>query len=191
MSIPRRLKSGTTKWNLCIFLSSIMNTRRKSVALQIPDFSKGSKAKDKDEVSIWTIVSTGNAEGLRQFIKANGHASLSKRTGNFRSPLGLAVYLENPELVQIMLECDPKPDVNIADKNGNTPLHEAVERGYLQIVKQLVNTGTLFLSFILFFYLSPPHPLVYIYMCIASLWPKVYICYTNKLEISIYKEVLM
>lgn len=118
-----------------------MNTRRKSVALQIPDFSKGSKAKDKDEVSIWTIVSTGNAEGLRQFIKANGHASLSKRTGNFRSPLGLAVYLENPELVQIMLECDPKPDVNIADKNGNTPLHEAVERGYLQIVKQLVNTG--------------------------------------------------
>lgn len=148
-----------------------MNTRRKSVALQIPDFSKGSKAKDKDEVSIWTIVSTGNAEGLRQFIKANGHASLSKRTGNFRSPLGLAVYLENPELVQIMLECDPKPDVNIADKNGNTPLHEAVERGYLQIVKQLVNTGTLFLFLSFSFSLSPPHPLVYIYMymCIASL----------------------
>lgn len=71
MSIPKRLKSGTTKWNLCIFLSSIMNTRRKSVALQIPDFSKGSKAKDKDEVSIWTIVSTGNAEGLRQFMIMN------------------------------------------------------------------------------------------------------------------------
>lgn len=112
------------------------------MAFQIPDLSKGPKAKDKDEVSIWTIVSTGNAEGLRQFIKANGHASLSKRSGNFRSPLGLAVYLENPELVKIMLECDPKPDVNIADKNGNTPLHEAVERGYLHIVKQLVNTGT-------------------------------------------------
>lgn len=139
-----------------------MNSRRKSVVFQIPDLSKGPKAKDKDEVSIWTIVSTGNAEGLRQFIKANGHASLSKRSGNFRSPLGLAVYLENPELVKIMLECDPKPDVNIADKNGNTPLHEAVERGYLHIVKQLVNTGTFSYFFSLFLSLSNgAYPLVY------------------------------
>lgn len=172
-----------------------MNTRRKSVALQIPDFSKGSKAKDKDEVSIWTIVSTGNAEGLRQFIKANGHASLSKRTGNFRSPLGLAVYLENPELVQIMLECDPKPDVNIADKNGNTPLHEAVERGYLQIVKQLVNTGTLFLflSFSFSISLHLIHWFTYTCICVLPLSDQKYIiiCYTNKLDISIYKEVLM
>lgn len=170
-----------------------MNTRRKSVALQIPDFSKGSKAKDKDEVSIWTIVSTGNAEGLRQFIKANGHASLSKRTGNFRSPLGLAVYLENPELVQIMLECDPKPDVNIADKNGNTPLHEAVERGYLQIVKQLVNTGTLFLFLLFSFSISLHliHWFTYTCICVLPLSDQKYIYATNKLEISIYKEALM
>ncbi|XP_061193001.1 E3 ubiquitin-protein ligase MIB1-like [Saccostrea echinata] len=121
-----------------------MISRRKSVAFQLPsDPPRGQKVKDKEEkgVSIWTIISTGNAEGLRQYIKTNGAASLNKRSGNFRSPLGLAVYLENPELVQIMLECDPRPDVNIIDKNGNTPLHEAVERGYLQITKQLLNTG--------------------------------------------------
>lgn len=119
--------------------------RRKSVSFQFPsDISGGgSKPKPKPEkdVSIWTIISTGNTELLRQFIQINGTASLNKRAGNFRSPLGLAVYLENPVLVQIMLDSNPRPDVNIIDKNGNTPLHEAVERGYLQIVKQILNTG--------------------------------------------------
>jgi ankyrin repeat protein len=123
-----------------------MLSRRKSVSFQLPLDLPGSvpkpKKKAEKEVSIWTIISTGNTEELRKFIQINGTAALNKRSGNFRSPLGLAVYLENPVLVQIMMESTPRPDVNVVDKNGNTPLHEAVERGYFQIAKQLLNTGT-------------------------------------------------
>ena len=47
--------------------------------------------------------------------------------------------LDRQEMVRDMI--DAGADVNLCDKCGNSPLHEAVERGNLRMVRILLDSG--------------------------------------------------
>ncbi|NXI49408.1 IKBE inhibitor, partial [Chloroceryle aenea] len=54
----------------------------------------------------------------------------------FQTPLHLAVYLEQPSVVQALIHKGVNP--GLQDRNGNTPLHLACEQQRLQCAQQLL-----------------------------------------------------
>ncbi|RLW07172.1 hypothetical protein DV515_00004306 [Chloebia gouldiae] len=53
-----------------------------------------------------------------------------------KTPLHLAVYLEQPSVIQALIHKGVNP--GLQDRNGNTPLHLACEQQYLQCAQQLL-----------------------------------------------------
>ncbi|NXQ52389.1 IKBE inhibitor, partial [Anthoscopus minutus] len=54
----------------------------------------------------------------------------------FQTPLHLAVYLEQPSVIQALIHKGVNP--GLQDRNGNTPLHLACEQQHLQCAQQLL-----------------------------------------------------
>ncbi|NXF04711.1 IKBE inhibitor, partial [Smithornis capensis] len=54
----------------------------------------------------------------------------------FQTPLHLAVYLEQPRVIQALIHKGVNP--GLQDRNGNTPLHLACEQQHLQCAQQLL-----------------------------------------------------
>ncbi|NXC30660.1 IKBE inhibitor, partial [Campylorhamphus procurvoides] len=54
----------------------------------------------------------------------------------FQTPLHLAVYLEQPHVIQALIHKGVNP--GLQDRNGNTPLHLACEQQHLQCAQQLL-----------------------------------------------------
>ncbi|NXA95291.1 IKBE inhibitor, partial [Melanocharis versteri] len=54
----------------------------------------------------------------------------------FQTPLHLAVYLEQPSVIQALIHKGVNP--GLQDRNGNTPLHLACEQQHLQSAQQLL-----------------------------------------------------
>ncbi|NXI45151.1 IKBE inhibitor, partial [Galbula dea] len=54
----------------------------------------------------------------------------------FQTPLHLAVYLEQPSVIQALIHKGVNP--GLQDRNGNTPLHVACEQQHLQCAQQLL-----------------------------------------------------
>lgn len=55
---------------------------------------------------------------------------------SLQTPLHLAVYLEQPSVIQALIHKGVNP--GLQDRNGNTPLHLACEQQYLQCAQQLL-----------------------------------------------------
>ncbi|PKU47153.1 nf-kappa-b inhibitor hypothetical protein [Limosa lapponica baueri] len=65
--------------------------------------------------------------------------TLRESCGSFqrgKTPLHLAVYLEQPSVIQALIHKGVNP--GLQDRNGNTPLHLACEQQYLQCAQQLL-----------------------------------------------------
>ncbi|XP_029820968.1 NF-kappa-B inhibitor epsilon [Manacus vitellinus] len=56
----------------------------------------------------------------------------------FQTPLHLAVYLEQPHVIQALIHKGVNP--GLQDRNGNTPLHLACEQQHLQCAQQLLGS---------------------------------------------------
>lgn len=54
----------------------------------------------------------------------------------FQTPLHLAVYLEQPSVIQALIHKGVNP--GLQDRNGNTPLHLACEQQHMQCAQQLL-----------------------------------------------------
>ncbi|NXM23063.1 IKBE inhibitor, partial [Ploceus nigricollis] len=54
----------------------------------------------------------------------------------FQTPLHLAVYLEQPSVIQALIHKGVNP--GLQDRNGNTPLHLACEQQHLRCAQQLL-----------------------------------------------------
>ncbi|NWY57617.1 IKBE inhibitor, partial [Chionis minor] len=59
----------------------------------------------------------------------------------FQTPLHLAVYLEQPSVIQALIHKGVNP--GLQDRNGNTPLHLACEQQRLQCAQQLLQGSAL------------------------------------------------
>lgn len=61
---------------------------------------------------------------------------------NARTPVHLALYVENLEVLRVLLESDKtRETVNISDHNGQTFLHSAARNGQFEVLKILVENG--------------------------------------------------
>ena len=65
---------------------------------------------------------------------------VNERNEQGKTALHLAAYLNQTEVIQGLLQ-QVGLDLNPQDNDGDTPLHYACARGYLEVVKQLVEAG--------------------------------------------------
>lgn len=94
---------------------------------------------DKKATDLHLYAYRNDRENVIKYLDQNG-GEINTRDSKGKTALFLASSYGRQEIVDIMLQrtfCDP----NIPDNKGNTPLHEAVEKGDLNIVKSLVESG--------------------------------------------------
>ncbi len=83
-------------------------------------------------------ITKGQAKIVELLLQHNANPNI--RIGAFqRSYLHMAILNEHTELVSLLLKT--QIDVNIQDKKGRTPLHEAANMGFLKIIKDLISAG--------------------------------------------------
>lgn len=91
---------------------------------------------------IFLAAAIGDIDQARQLL--NEDATQVNRTkevhGNQLPPLAAAVFNQQPEMVQLLLEHGASPNVTLFD-GAMTLLHEAAKSGNFQIVKLLVDHG--------------------------------------------------
>ncbi|MEW6411943.1 MAG: ankyrin repeat domain-containing protein [Candidatus Zixiibacteriota bacterium] len=89
---------------------------------------------------VWELyrLETDSAVATLRLLVDKG-ADLNCKTVNQETPLVIAVYRSNPEVVSFLL--DNNADPNIANPDGNTPLMLAVTRGDDDIARLLLNKG--------------------------------------------------
>lgn len=94
---------------------------------------------DKKATDLHLYAYRNDRENVIKYLDLNG-GEINTRDSKGKTALFLASSYGRQEIVDIMLQrtlCDP----NIPDNKENTPLHEAVEKGDLNIVKSLVESG--------------------------------------------------
>lgn len=64
-----------------------------------------------------------------------GSANVNVQNINLQTPLHLAVERQHTQLVRLLVK--KKASLNIADKDGDTPLHEALRNHTLSQLRQL------------------------------------------------------
>lgn len=88
--------------------------------------------------NIFKIINKGTVEELEAFIKENPE-SLNIKSSFFsggRSPLSYAIANDATEFAKIILNCGANP--NQKSKNHNTALHEAAQKGNIEILERLL-----------------------------------------------------
>lgn len=95
--------------------------------------------------STWSIISSkrkrkGSPPLTRQISSSdNILADINKLDSKGRSLLFLAARCDQPEVAVQLLAAGC--DANLADSEGNTPLHEAAEAGHLEVLRILLKNG--------------------------------------------------
>lgn len=80
----------------------------------------------------------GNDAAVREII--NGGVDVNSRLANGFTPLGVAAFLNKPDLVKFLL--DKNADVNVVNNHGSTPLYYAVQMANsLEITEMLLKHG--------------------------------------------------
>ncbi|CAM6116455.1 unnamed protein product [Calypogeia fissa] len=100
------------------------------------------------ETSLHRLVAEGETEGARDLLAkaAEGNsgtsvgALLDSRNGEGQTPLHVAAMRGYSELVDVMLEY-PEADVEVLDKDGDTPIVFAVASGTPECLKALIKRG--------------------------------------------------
>lgn len=78
-----------------------------------------------------TTAANTIVDGLTRELKRNDEVKLTGQT-----PLGLAVMLNNLEMVKLLIQAAPEY-VNAQDRSGNTAMHYAVCKGNMEVVAAL------------------------------------------------------
>ena len=103
-----------------------------------PSYAPQVPAKERINAAFREACMHGSLGPVKEFAKrADVHAVES---GTGRSALHKAAYWGHDDTVEFLLK-ELKVNVNVADKSGNTPLHDAARFGHLGVAKILVNSG--------------------------------------------------
>ncbi|CAF3426834.1 unnamed protein product [Rotaria socialis] len=70
------------------------------------------------------------------------HCDPNFRDRDYMTPLHLAVRVNNPTLIQVLLSenRETQADPNLTNRNGQTPLHMAASLGYMDIIRTLLQS---------------------------------------------------
>lgn len=68
-------------------------------------------------------------------------AKINDKTAAGLTALHVAATYGNNGMINILLDCDPMPDLEMGDNLGNTPLMLAVKEGHLSCVENLLSSG--------------------------------------------------
>lgn len=96
------------------------------------------------ETPLMIACRSGNLKIVKMLIRSthNSHLiELVELSPSLRSCLHYAVIYGHIHVVDYILEYVPKEFLNIVDRNGLTPLHYAIQKSYIDIVKSLIDSG--------------------------------------------------
>lgn len=82
-------------------------------------------------------IKIGDADAVRTLVRRSADVNLPERDGT--TPLQWAVYNENPQIVEYLLDADA--DVEATNREGVTPLGLAAGTGNVAIVELLLDAG--------------------------------------------------
>ena len=88
---------------------------------------------------VWRALENNDLEQMRVAIESGANVNVQSRRGN--SPLislAKGYYYPNAEIVDLLLTNNADP--NLQDRGGETALHWAAAKGYLEIVKKLLES---------------------------------------------------
>jgi ankyrin repeat protein len=90
--------------------------------------------------SIHEAIEASDLAAVQRLLRDHPNC-LHERDSVNNTPLHVAVYQENPEIVDLLLATGA--DVNAKGTNGDTPLHVAVTNDSAELVNQLVRAGAM------------------------------------------------
>lgn len=111
---------------------SILRGERGSFEPESPEFKRIPR------IELWENVSEGNVEWVKNFLNTQPYlvVTLNKLNPLGHSLLSVAATNGNKELFALLIAAGANP--SMADADGNTPLHFAVDRNKYPIIAQLI-----------------------------------------------------
>lgn len=98
------------------------------------------KQRDDDgRVPLHWAVSSGDADMVAFLVANMAHEEIDDLVDNSGwTPVHIAAATGRSDLLDVLLDHDPKPDVNLTTASGTTALHLAVSKNHYDVVKQLI-----------------------------------------------------
>ncbi|CAF1095461.1 unnamed protein product [Didymodactylos carnosus] len=95
--------------------------------------------KKDDGFTALHLASLNDHCSVAELLLTKGNASINAQNISLQTPLHLSVGRQHAQIVELL--CSKGANVNIADKDGDTPLHEALRHHTLSQLKQLQEVG--------------------------------------------------
>jgi ankyrin repeat protein len=144
--------SGDTTYFACASRIIIAGNRQDSILPTVNAVLKGEKYRGLHEVDaeralretsqgatwLWLAARENHTDKVKELLQAG--AKVDQQECDKTTPLIIASDCGNTEVVEILLS-DEKIDVDIKDKMGQTALHRAAKKEYLNISERLINAG--------------------------------------------------
>ena len=123
----------------------LARTKSGKTAIEIADSTNatetGKALRQQLNLDFNKAVTDNDLQKIRDFINAGADVNNNQHGSIQQTPLHAAVWVNQPEIVRLLLSSGAKIDAR--DRNGNTPLHLSAMRGdsHIEITKILLESG--------------------------------------------------
>lgn len=129
---PRRRSLGETPLHAACFHGN------EELVRTLIETGSNVEAKDKEDDTPLHYSAFGAETGTMRVL-LNAGANINAQNEKKRTPLQVAVLKENVDCVRMLLSCGSRIDINTRDFVGDTPLHDAIGTGNIEIASLLID----------------------------------------------------